>query len=59
MTDHHWRIIQDGLVVASGTAPSRARADIARRHYAMMYADDGGPIRHEVRLTGTRWRRPR
>lgn len=32
---------QDGMIVASGEAPTREEAEREASHYAMMYAQDG------------------
>ncbi len=49
-----YRIVQDGMTVASVSGPSKdAQRDIA--HYAMQYYDDG-PLRVEEKING-KWHR--
>ena len=42
---------QDGMVVASGDAPTEAEAKREAGHYAMMYAQDG-PVKVSVKRFG-------
>lgn len=56
MTDHRWRLIQDGMTVAGGSAPDLARRDSEMSRYAAQYAQEG-PVRLEVRSGKGRWRR--
>ena len=55
MSDHHARIIQDGMSVASVTAPTRERMLAEIDHYAALYSQEG-TIRIEVRSGKGCWR---
>lgn len=39
--EYEFEILQDGMVVASGSCANRDRAIAEAHHYAMMYGQDG------------------
>ena len=47
-----WRLIQGGMVVASGSEVADAW------HYAMQYGQDG-PVTIQIREPGKRWKSPK
>ena len=50
------RVVQDGLVVAKVSAPTREQMLAELSHYAMVYSQDG-PIILETRPSKSHWRR--
>ena len=51
MSRWNFSVEQDGMVVASGEAPTEAEAKREAGHYAMMYAQDG-PVKVSVKRFG-------